>query len=172
MQKALKVAVIVGLAGIASPCLSFAADNWKADPPGQWRKLTWDEKTTTSKCIGRSISPICAVENKLACFMQKKEGLCHLSIQNHEGQTFVRAEPSYPLYTVYRISAIRKVKAGQTIVLLDEAAEPGDYLVDLRDHACEVKSNRCENDIGPATTHLVRKIGEEWRVITWDTPRW
>lgn len=173
LQNALKVAVIFGLGGIASPNPSLAADNWKADPPGQWRKLTWDEKTTTSKCIGKSISPICAVENKLACYMQVNEELCHIAIRDHEGRKFLRSkEPSYPLYTEYRISAVRKVKANETITLLKETAQPGDYLIDLRDRSCEVKSNRCENDIGPATTHLVRKIGDEWRIITWDTPRW
>jgi hypothetical protein len=172
MQNVLKVAIVLGIGAISLPGPSLAAESWKPDPPGKWRKLTWDEKTTTSKCIGKSVSPICAVENKLACYMQKKEELCHLAIRDHEGRTFVRSEPSYPLYTAYRISAIREVKSGETITVLKETAEPGDYVVDLRDRSCEVKSGRCENDIGPATTHLVRKIGDEWRIITWDTPRW
>jgi hypothetical protein len=58
---ALSLAAMVGLAAAA-----VAGEAWKADPPGHWRKLTWDEKTTTSKCIGKPISPICAVETKLA----------------------------------------------------------------------------------------------------------
>lgn len=150
-----------------------AEDSWKADPPGQWRKLGWDEATTTSTCIGKSISPICAVENKLACYMQIREELCHLAIRDHEGRKFVHSTTaSHALYIGYRISAVRRVKAGQKIVILDDAAQPGDYLIDLRFVSCEVATNECENDIGPATTHLVRKFGDEWRIVTWDTPRW
>lgn len=149
-----------------------AEDGFTADPPGVWRKLTWDDATTTSKCIGKPVTPICAVETMLACYMQSRENLCHLAIFGQEDRQFIYSEASPALYTAYRISAVKKVRAGNLVRLLDEVAQPGDVLVDLRDKACEVKSHRCENDIGPPTTHLLRKVGEEWRIITWDTPRW
>ncbi|MCA1909668.1 MAG: hypothetical protein LDL39_15020 [Magnetospirillum sp.] len=170
MRATLRTALL-GMILLSNP--AFAADQWKADPPGQWRSLTWDEKTTTSTCIGKPISPICAVETKTACYDLEDEALCHLAIRDHHGRVFLRStNTSHALYTKYRISALRKVEAGETVTLLDKPALPGDYLVDLRDRQCEVKTNKCSNDIGPPTTHLVRLIDGEWRIITWDTPRW
>lgn len=154
---------------------AFAADQWKADPPGQWRSLTWDEKTTTSTCIGKPISPICAVETKEACYLQEKEELCHAAIRDHQGRTFLRGGgggASHALYYKYHIPAVRKIKAGETVTILDETALPGDYLVDSRYRQCELKSNKCDKPLGLPTTHLVRLIDGEWRLIVWDTPRW
>lgn len=164
-------AVLLGVVFLSNP--AFAADQWKADPPGQWRSLTWDEKTTTSTCIGKPISPICAVETKVGCYLQEKEELCHAAIRDHQGRTFLHGGgASRSLYYKYRIAAVRKIKSGEAVSVQDEIALPGDYLVDSRWRQCEVKSNKCSNDIGPSTTHLVRLSEGEWRIITWDTPRW
>ena len=163
------------LATMATPVIADE-DGFAADPRGTWRKLTWDEATTTSKCIGNPITPICAVETKTACFDLKRNDLCLRSIQSSDHRVFINDgdDDDLPrwLFWEYRILRVEKIDPGQRIAVLSEMAHPGDYLVDLRARQCIVASGECPPDMGPPTTHLVRKFGEEWRVITWDTPRW
>ena len=157
-----------------SASLATAEDVWKADPPGYWRKMTLDDKTSTSKCVGKLTSPICAVETKEACKAREDNTLCQKAAADGEGQVFVRSssEPSPNIWWSYRFSKVKKVGAGERILVGTTEAQPGDYIIDRRDRQCFSDENKCGKDIGPPTTHLVRQIGDEWRIITWNTPRW
>lgn len=157
---------------LLTACPAFA-EEWKADPPGVWRKMTWEDETTTSKCIGKLISPICAVETKEAGLVRERNDLFAMAVDGSEGRTFIRSHTGYTnVWMSYRLSRIKKVIRREPIDLLGIDATPGDYLIDVRDRQCYHNSGYCGEDIGPPTTHLVRKIGDEWRIITWNTPRW
>lgn len=45
-------------------------------PEGTWREI-WRGKAT-SNCIGNPISPICAVETHMACYLQWRGDYCHM----------------------------------------------------------------------------------------------
>lgn len=156
-----------------SASLARAEEVWKADPPGYWRKMTLNDETSTSKCIGKLISPICAMDTKEACHVRDDNALCQKAVAGGEGQVFVRSsDPSPNIWWSYRFSKVKKVAAGERILVGATEAQPGDYLIDRRDRQCFFDENKCSKDIGPPTTHLVRRLGDEWRIITWYTPRW
>lgn len=174
MQAPIVVSLILAL----MPVVAIAADEWHADPPGVWRKMTWEDETTTSKCIGQLTSPLCAVETKLAGHVRKQNSLVVMALADGEGRTFVRSTTeNKDIWEAYRFSGVRKVTARERIPLLREDPVPGDYLVDLHTEQCFHHVNDCQQDEldrkeGPPTTHLVRKIGKKWRIITWNTPPW
>lgn len=50
-----------------------------ASPPqaGTKGRITRDTRTTTSKCVGNPVTPLCAIETYIACFVRRKETLCN-----------------------------------------------------------------------------------------------
>jgi hypothetical protein len=173
MTRALTATMSGCLAAVLLIAAAKADELWKADPPGYWRKMTLDDETSTSKCVGKLISPICAMETKEACNARDDNNLCVKAVADAEGRVFISNPERTPnIWWSYRFSKVKKVKPGEHVSVGDTQAQPGDYVIDRRDHMCYVKSNRCDDDIGPATTHLLRKFGAEWRIITWHTPRW
>lgn len=165
----LSACIVVG----SSMGAARANDSWKVDPPDYWRKMTLDDETSTSKCVGRLNSPICAMETKEACNVRGDNALCQKAVTDAEGRVFIRSPERSPnIWWSYRFSKVKKVAAGERILVGTTEAQPGDYIIDRRDRMCYINENKCDKDIGPATTHLVRRLGDEWRIITWYTPRW
>lgn len=61
----------------ATPSLVHAAEPLpRPDARGQWRVITADDATTTSRCIGNPTTPACAIETHLACFVRRQQELC------------------------------------------------------------------------------------------------
>ena len=60
------IAALVLGSGAAAAAGRHAPDLPRPDPKGTWRKITWDDATTTSKCIGDLSTPLCALETVLA----------------------------------------------------------------------------------------------------------
>ncbi|MBI2240820.1 MAG: hypothetical protein HYU59_08460 [Magnetospirillum gryphiswaldense] len=151
---------------------------WQADPPGVWRKMTWDDQTSTSTCIGRLISPICTVETMLAGFVRERNDLFAMTVFKGEGQTFIASDTgNRDIWYAYRISAARLVTVTESHPLPRIDPKPGDYVVDLIDIQCGGNPRDClqaelDADKSPPTTHVVRKIGKEWRIISWNQPAW
>lgn len=151
---------------------------WQADPPGVWRKMTWDDQTSTSTCIGRLISPICTVETKLAGFVRERNDLFAMTVFKGEGQTFIASDTgNRDIWYAYRISAARLVTVTESHPLPRINPKPGDYVVDLIEIQCWDGSEYCQPakmdaDDTPPITHVVRKIGTEWRIISWNQPAW
>ena len=46
------------------------------EPPGKLHVLTFYAATTTSKCIGTPLTPLCAAETVMACFLRRQPELC------------------------------------------------------------------------------------------------
>lgn len=65
---------------VAAPALAQADDPDlpPLDPPGQWRVLTHDDETSTSKCIGDPKTPLCALETTRACSWRALSRLCRM----------------------------------------------------------------------------------------------
>lgn len=151
---------------------------WQPDPPGVWRKMTWDDQTSTSTCIGRLISPICTVETKLAGFVRKRNDLFAMAVFIGEEQEFIQSKTgNRDIWYAYRISAARLVTVTESHPLLRIDPMPGDYVVDLIEFQCWDDSEYClptkmDADDTPPITHLVRKMGKEWRIISWNQPAW
>jgi hypothetical protein len=81
-MKLFGVAVAVLLASLPS---AWAGDRatWRdlpaLTPKGHPRIMTLSDETSTSKCIGKPVTPLCAVETKMACFLRGDPNLCEMS---------------------------------------------------------------------------------------------
>jgi len=75
------LAICIFVAGVTAPqSFAQAPDPMLPPPdaPGVWRKMTRDDATTTSRCIGNPVTPLCAVETYLACFLRRQPELCDM----------------------------------------------------------------------------------------------
>ena len=81
----------------------------------RWRMLTDSEDTTTSKCIGKPVTPICAVETLKACFKRSQIELCRMASLNGEAEQFEKLGPPFrdykTEYTTIKYQTVRHVPA-------------------------------------------------------------
>lgn len=172
--------VLAGLLLVAAGMPALAGEKIlpPVDKPGHWHTMTHDDATTTSKCVGNPITPLCAVETIRACFVRTDRSLCALAKKDMNGlsQLFSGStKPTPGITEKYRITGAR--------ILVDWEIPPdrregkwawkvGDVQIDLK--AVDCYHGKCQKEIKrePPKTYDVRKIDERWVVIDWDTPRW
>jgi hypothetical protein len=74
------------------------------DRPEPWRLIGQDPTATTSECIGRPETPLCAVETLLACFQRANQTLCRMVDDGADQYAEVFSDPPDPeKYLAYRI---------------------------------------------------------------------
>ncbi len=172
---ALIVAVLIGpLAG------ANAADSIvKPDPPGVWRMLGPDDQDTTSKCIGKPKTPICAVETVLACFVRGDNSLCR-------GATIDERPIRHVIggfqFATYRFVGSAKVggkgwwrvvesRFGGHYRSILSQAKAGDLAVFVHSLPCRTQRNCIEMyRKSPPMLYAVRRVGSAWTVVDTTTP--
>ena len=108
--------------------LLIAALPLRADDRPPWRLIGPDGATTTSQCIGRPETPLCAVETLLACFQRSAADLCQ-GVDDNAGQyaeVFHDPSPS-DHYLAYRVLEERQAPSadGAELVVEQQEAETG-----------------------------------------------
>ncbi|MDR3437212.1 hypothetical protein [Telmatospirillum sp.] len=74
------------------------------DRPEPWRLISQDIAATTSQCIGRPETPLCAVETLLACFQRANQALCRMVDDDEDQYAEVFSDPPESgKYLAYRI---------------------------------------------------------------------
>ncbi len=147
------------------------------DPPGQGRVMTHDDSTTTSKCVGNPITPLCAVETIIACFERKDGELCRIGM-NVEGKPyFMHAQPQPRPYRFqrYRILSSQHVDAISLLppwfIKKHGQYQPGDVQIVVLEQACQRNPERCDPvNSSDRFTYVVRRADSRWFVINWWTP--
>lgn len=157
---------------IASPALAQADDPMlpQPDPPGVWRKLTLDDATTTSKCIGNPVTPVCAVETYWACFLRRQPELCDMvqagvrPLLNREPRVRLDVREEYRITSARRPSPLDPVDPATEGNMKPQA---GDVVIWLISRLCFGPlddDSDCtlgvEND--PPYVHMLRKQGDIW----------
>ena len=75
---------------------------------GSFRLMTRDDTTSTSKCIGNPVTPLCAIETHLACWARDNKELCEIAFGRKSGPpTPFKITDNIINKTGYRIMAIR-----------------------------------------------------------------
>src|SRR3990172_7533843 len=104
------VAIAVLVALLIAPGMSLAGGPQHTGKAPRWRTLTFSDETTTSKCIGKPVTPICAVETFEACFKRSQIELCRKAYRNGESETFhlgYSSPESKTEYTIIKYQTIR-----------------------------------------------------------------
>lgn len=138
------------------------------DPPGVWRKLTHDDATTDSRCIGNPKTPLCAIETYIACFLRREPDYC--DIVGAGVRPLPQVGKALHQHEEYRIVYARRPS---TLDPLDPTTEgtarwqPGDVLVGFMRRACfkrERRPDNCTLDVesDPLFVYILRKEGKDW----------
>jgi hypothetical protein len=111
--------LFVVLIAVVALCLAVAAEAAekkssvipRPDPPDSWHRLThWDE-TSTSKCLGKPTTPLCALDTLLACFLRRTWEICHVAFRSMEADDdFLRGRTSLGGYLEYRVDEARPLR--------------------------------------------------------------
>jgi hypothetical protein len=137
------------------------------DPPGVWRKLTHDDATTDSRCIGDPKTPLCAIETYFACFLRREPDYC--DIVGAGVRPLPQVGKALHEHEEYRIVYARRPSK---LDPLDPATEgtvrwqPGDVLVGFMWRACWNNAGKIKCEIGveddPLFVYILRKTGDDW----------
>lgn len=158
------VAMAVVVAALVPTGASMAGGPAHTGKAPVWRILTDRDETTTSKCIGKPVTPICAVETLFACFNRKQIELCRMAYLNGESKKFYLGPP-FPddktEYTIIKYQTVRHVPAD----LRDVGwIKRGDVEVDLTARSCPLTRDTCAGEPTKSFGYTTRHIGDRWFV--------
>lgn len=142
------------------------------DPPGVWHTLTQNDSTSDSTCIGKPVTPLCAVETVKACHVREDESLCRIG----QGPSYrprnldLPAQPTH--YIRYRVAGAAIIGKANRDTYIVERMVPrvGDAIVQLNSLSCY--GSMCETKGGPPTSYILRRWEGGWYAAEWSTPRW
>lgn len=134
---------------------------------GSFRLMTQEDSTSTSKCIGNPISPICAFETYLACRVRDNNELCEIANGEKTGSpTPFKLDKNRIVKTGYRIMAIRQYTPQHMPAPSRNRIEikPWDVGVTLDTANCTY--GKCDGPY-PDTrvSYLLRQRGDVWFVV-------
>jgi len=143
----------------------------KLDPEGYWRVVTDDPSTTTSKCIGKNISPECTLETEIAAFFRADNDLLTVATGMRRQQWEERLTKTSETSIKYRIVSSGRV--GKNPPKYDDMHQEfswvkGDVWVIVDERDC--RGNQCAEPT-PATApfflmrYAFHKFGRRWLSI-------
>lgn len=156
----------------------FAGDMQKVDlppidPPDHWHDLTYDDATSTSKCIGDPETPLCAVETVLACFMRAKVELCRIGSGDKNYPAMITTETQPALAQRYWVADVDIVTVkNKSSFAKVRYLKPKIDDIAIKIHKVDCYFGKCPKPVGPPAIYLVRKNGDKWMAADWATPRW
>lgn len=153
-----------------------------------WATLTFDPATSSSRCIGDPMTPLCAVETYEACYYWVDKKAC--TAMGLDPSAFRLVPDAYAKLSIYhyRIENRKVIDAEDVAVVAEELDDPraslGDVVMQVRWEgcspidACVLESMndparvygegcppiRCRVSDTPLT-YLVRDIGGKWQVV-------
>ena len=140
-------------------------------PKNHPRIMTMQDETSTSKCIGRLVSPLCAVETKIACFLRGDMRLCDL-VGGHLSRA--RSLPRSIRYLISRAVIINdrhfpwppSTEMGQPAGV--PSVRAGDVRIDVRQMYCfSGDARNCAPSYDFPIMYVVRKENAQWRLMGW-----
>jgi len=142
------------------------------DPRGYWRQMTLDDATSTSKCVGKFDTPVCAVETVVACFARGKDELCDLATQTPANpDDDLSPPPAHYTRTLYRLVWTQRLTqaAIEDIPRAANVERPGDLRIDVLKRSCHMYNGveNCSPAPSDPNIFTVRKIGDRWVVLDW-----
>jgi hypothetical protein len=142
--------------------------------------MTQDDATTSSKCIGDPVTPLCAVETVMACEIRGNDDLCRIGMGLKKNPGLSAGPVSPRIYWVMH----RAILTDETIPWDDHelkwrpgeaGVQAGDVRIDIADKICEkgeISHTACktEDDLPAIAAYIVRQQGDRWAVINWRPP--
>jgi hypothetical protein len=133
----------------------------------QWDILTQDDAQSTSRCIGRPETPLCAVETLLACFQRGKMELCRMVDDGTDQYAEVFATPpDRRKFLAYRVLATRSLTSA-SLPNGHSIARAGDVLLSLNQRE-SMANHDTDTSEGPTQDFLLRRQDDgRWKIVAW-----
>ena len=137
-----------------------------------WFDVAFDEEHTTGTCVGRLISPRCAIETTFACLIRGGE-LCRRVLLGAASVEFFE-EKHYPdRLTRYRIARTRNTRPKiwpdtHDYPEYEETWRKGDLAVIVNNSSCRLPGPVCPSAPPSTTVFVLRRVAGEWRVGEWE----
>jgi hypothetical protein len=145
------------------------------DPPDVWRRMTHDDATTTSRCLGDLSDPICVVETDIACLLRGDQTRkCRSILASGLKFSYREEGENQPFWTKYRIlSSQWVVRKSQVIGRRENVLyrwRRGDLRVDVSVRDCFEYSDDCGDPLGMRWMYFLRRINFRWVILYagWD----
>jgi hypothetical protein len=152
------VAMALLAAALMPPDASIAGGPQHTGKAPRWRTLTDSEETTTSKCIGKPVTPICAVETLNACFKRKQIELCRMAVINGGSETFdlsYSSPKSKTEYTIIKYQTIQHVPANLRDVTW---IKRGDVRSEAAERSCPLTRDTCAGERSMSFLYMTRRV--------------
>jgi hypothetical protein len=172
--------VLLGSILAASPLRAEDSPVPPVTPMGQYFALTYDNATSSSKCIGDPKTPLCAVETIMACRMRAEIDLCRIAMDLKSSEQINPVVQRWPA-RIYRVSRA-EVLTDRTFPWRPSrrlkwrpgeiSMKAGDIRIDIVEHWCHDEMTRaaCDPASTGTKTYIVRQIGDRWAVIEVGNP--
>lgn len=146
-------------------------------PEGEYLVLTQDDATSTSKCIGNPVTPLCAVETVMACYVRNDYELCRIGmgLDSQHGINKGRQQPS-KLYRVIRSEVLGesnfpwRPESDLRWRPGEPSIQASDVRIDLLYHDCPWQLTREDCHFGQIVAYIMRRQNNYWAVTTWGNP--
>jgi hypothetical protein len=139
--------------------------------PAHWRVMTYDDATSTSRCIGDPRTPLCAIETHMACFFRRQPPLCPLAhgLPESAVNKFNVARPDRRVAALkieYRVLRIHQVKSPDPRLARNiNPPAPGDIEVRVIDRSCSSVRSTCGGERTYEYYFRTRHTADGWRII-------
>ncbi|MBM3556139.1 MAG: hypothetical protein FJX47_11370 [Alphaproteobacteria bacterium] len=171
--------------------ISTSAQAWERegllpapDAEGTYRVITRDPATTTSDCIGRPVTPLCAVETFIACRTREDFELCKAVIEGAANIELSSRDFFLELgddlgsfkahffagggrdeFSVVESRLVLSIEDVETQVFRDR--KTGDIVVDLFRRSCGSEERQCQTDWRNHVSYTLRRTSRGWQVEFW-----
>jgi len=135
-----------------------------------WDVVRQTDAASTSRCIGKPETPLCAVETLLACFVRSEKALCDVIGKDMPSFYFDSKSPwSSERYKVLETRTLRDEDIPNYKREGPWAWKPGDVQIVLRRVSCHDED--CWPDVNPPMTVTLRFDGYYWKYADMHAPR-
>ena len=160
------VIAIAVLVTVLMPCAAGVAGGpSRSGKSPRWRTMTFSDETTTSKCIGKPVTPICAVETLRACFKRKQIELCRMAYLNGESEKFDlgHSSPEHKTeYAIIKYQTIRRIPSDLRDVTW---MKRGDVRIETAERSCPLTRGTCADERSKRFLYMTRRVSDRWVVI-------
>jgi len=135
-----------------------------------WDVVRQSDAASTSRCIGKPETPLCAVETLLACFVRSEKELCDVVGKDMPSFYFNSKSPwASERYKVLDTKTLQDANIPDYKREGPWAWRAGDVQIVMRRTNC--RNEKCPSYIGPPTTFTMRLEGRDWMFADMDAPR-
>ena len=143
-------------------------------PKAHPRILTMLDETSTSDCIGRPVTPLCAVETKMACFLRGNNNLCEVASGENFNLSNNMMAREHLWYRVTKTAIVddrhfpwRPIDHIYEPSRIIPSVKVGDVRIETRYGLCYDAPSLVCDKYGSVIIYIIRKVDGFWQLQGW-----